>query len=129
MTDSRRATSRPFTLVLCTKCQSSLGQAMLEQLRSTVRHTRHGVLVTTGCVLGEFTCLARQQGGDSVLILQPCSIDRAAEGPAIWIGAINSLDDLRIVCTWLRSGRWESNPLPDRFHLALPPSPRTVASN
>ena len=124
-----RATARPFTLVLCTACRSSLGPAVLEQLRATVRHTRHGVLVTTGCLLGEFTCLARRRSDGAVLMLQPCTTDRIAQGPAKWIGAIDNLDDVQIVCAWLERGHWESDDLPDRLCLSVPSRRRTVATN
>ncbi|OSC40319.1 hypothetical protein [Mycobacterium decipiens] len=129
MTSSHRATARPFTIVLCTTCSSPVGPTVLEQLRATVRRTRHGILVTTGCLLGEFTCLTRQSGGSAVLMLQPCSTDRVAHGPARWVGAIEDLEDLRLVCAWVAGGRWESDRLPDRLCLRLPTTRRTIATN
>jgi hypothetical protein len=128
-TQSHRATTRPFTLVLCQTCRSPLGSAVLERLRATVRRTHHGVLVTAGCLLGECTCLARHQGDGAVLILQPCSTDRVAQGPATWIGAIGNLKELQIVCAWVERGHWESDRLPHRLCLSLPVGRRTVATN
>ncbi|QUR65773.1 hypothetical protein [Mycobacterium spongiae] len=129
MPRSHRATTRPFTVVLCTTCQSNLGSVVLQQLQATVRRTPHGMLVAAGCLLGEFTCLARQQGGSAVLLLQPCSADRVAHGPARWIGAIDTLDDLQLVCAWLERGRWETDHLPDRLRLTLPATRRTIVTN
>ena len=130
MTSSHRATARPFTIALCAPCRSPLGTAVLEQLRISVRRSAHGILVSTGCLLGEFTCLVRGNNlGGAVLMLQPCSIDRVARGAARWIGPIANATDLRTVCAWLERGQWESDQLPDRLRLDLTPTRRTVAAN
>ncbi|WP_141564259.1 hypothetical protein [Mycolicibacterium palauense] len=128
MTRSQHGTARPFTLVLCTRCQSALGPAMLEQLRATVRSTRRGMLVTTSCLLGNLTCPARHHRG-GIALLQPCSADRVPQGPARLIGAIDSPDDLRDVRAWVQRGRWESEPLPDRLCLEPGKLRRTIATN
>lgn len=129
MTGSPRSTKRPFTLVLCAACDSPLGPVVLDQLRTTVRRTRHGVLVTTGCPLGEYTCLARSGSGGAILSFQPCSTSRVALGPARWIGPIDNLDDLHAFCSWVEQGRWESDRLPERLHFALPATRRAVTTN
>ncbi|BBY60578.1 hypothetical protein [Mycolicibacterium sarraceniae] len=129
MTGSPRLTTRPFTLVLCAACDSSLGPVLLDQLRATVRRARHGMLVTAGCPLGEYTCLARDDGGGAILMFQPCSTSRVALGPARWIGPIDNLDDLHAACSWVARGRWESDRLPERLCFALPASRRAVTTN
>jgi len=126
---SHRTTTRPFTLVLCAACESSLGPALLEELRATVRCARHGMLVTAGCPLGEYTCLSRSDGGGAILMFQPCSISRVARGSAQWIGPIDNLDDLHAVCSWVGRGRWESDRLPDHLRFMVPASRRAIATN
>lgn len=129
MTGSHHVTPRPFTLVLCDACECSLGPALLDRMRATVRRARHGMLVAAGCPLGEFTCRARRGDGGAVLILQPCTISRAAIGPTFWIGPIDNLDDLCIVCSWVERGCWESDRLPDRLRFSLPAARRAIATN
>ncbi|WP_421845365.1 hypothetical protein [Mycobacterium sp.] len=129
MTRSGQSTARPFTLALCAACRSHLGSTALERLAATVSRTEHGVLVTAGCLLGEFTCLARRDVGKTVLMLQPCSVDRVACGPARWIGVTDNVDDLQIVCAWLERGNWERDHLPGRLRLTLPMTRRSIAAN
>lgn len=128
MTRSQRATDRPFTLVLCTSCGSPLVTPLLEQLRASVRRTRHGVLVTAECLVGQFTCRNRETSCGAVLFMQPCSSDRSPCGPARWV-EVNSLTDVPTICAWLERGNWERNPLPERFDLNLPRVRRGAATN
>jgi hypothetical protein len=87
------------------------------------------MLVTTGCLLGEFTCAARGKCAGAVLMLQPCSIERVPHGPARWIGPIGDPDDLRMVCSWVEQGRWISHLLPERLRLDLQLSHRANRAN
>ena len=104
--------------------------AVLEQLKNTVKRCDQGMLVTTGCVLGELACLGRgDNNAGAILILQPCTIDRAARGSAMWIGPICDTTDVRIVCAWLAKGQWATERLPGRLRLYLSPNRRAVATN
>lgn len=130
MTSSPRSTTRPFTVALCTACHSPVVPAAREQLGATVRRCDQGMLVTTGCLLGELACLARSENSaGAVLMLQPCTIDRIARGAARWIGPMRDTKDLRIVCAWLKKGQWTSDQLPDRLRLELPSHRRAIATN
>jgi len=62
-------------------------------------------------------------------MLQPCSMQRVAQGPAAWIGAIDNVDDLRVVCAWIERGRWEHDVLPGHLRLMPPASRRAVVTN
>lgn len=129
MTGTQRATTRPYTLVLCTACASPVGSAVLDQLRATVRRSRHGMLVTTECLLGAFTCAARRDRGGAVLMLQPCSPQRVANGPATWLRAVDHPGDLATICAWIERGRWEHDDFPDHLRLTLPAARRAIAAN
>ena len=131
MTSSHRATARPFTVALCTACRLPVVPGVLEQLRATIRRCEQGLLVTTGCLLGELTCLLVRSDNNAgaVLMLQPCTIDRVARGSARWIGPICDTKDLRIVCAWLEKGQWASDQLPVRLRLDLPLNRRAIATN
>lgn len=130
MTSPHRGTARPFTVALCTTRRSPLMPAVVEHLGATVRRCDQGMLVTTGCLLGELTCLARSANrAGAVLMLQPCTIDRIARGPARWIGPICDTEDLGIVCAWLAKGEWASNQLPDRLRLDPVLHRRAIATN
>src|ERR1700704_509032 len=59
MTSSHNGTSRPFTVALYTSCTTGAELAVVEELRATIRRCKHGVLVTTACMLDPLTCAAR----------------------------------------------------------------------
>ncbi|BDX33474.1 hypothetical protein TUM20985_40210 [Mycobacterium antarcticum] len=119
MTSPHRATTRPFTIALCISCTSSADVAVLQDLRKSIRRCAHGVLVTTGCLRGTITCATRPHGPGTVLMLQPCSVERVPSGPTRWIGPLIDLDDLRAVCDWLERGEWDLTVLPTRLHAEL----------
>ncbi|BDB41272.1 hypothetical protein Mkiyose1088_44790 [Mycobacterium kiyosense] len=48
-------------------------------------------------------------------LLQPCTVDRHACGPAHWIGPIDGDGDAAALRDWLEHGQWESTPLPTRL--------------
>jgi hypothetical protein len=115
MTRPDRGTSRPFTVALCTQCGDGVDHMLLERMRGTVRRCNHGMLVRTKCLLGNFAC--RSRGSAAVLVLQPCTVDRHAVGPALWIGPIGSQSDVVQVCQWIETGRWYLADLPRHLHL------------
>jgi hypothetical protein len=121
VTPSRRATSRPFTVAICTHCGAEPELAVLTELRATIRRCPHAVLATTACLRGPLTCQAHPHGRGAVIILQPCSVDRRPLGPTMWIGPIRDDADLDVVRTWLESGRWNLQTLPIRLKLPAQP--------
>lgn len=102
-----RATRRPFTLILCTACTADRTEAAMRAVRATIRRCDHGVLVTTGCMLGVKACAA---SGGLTMVLQPCTIDRRPDGPARWLGSIDGAKDVRGVCRWVELGDWDTPP-------------------
>lgn len=116
MSSNRFHTSEPFTVALCTSCASSDSQSVLiRTLRNVVRRCPHGVLVSTRCLLGEFTCATRRAYFGPVLVLQPCSAERAPSAAAIWVGPIGTEADARDACDWIAAGRWDRAKLPERL--------------
>lgn len=110
---SRGYTREPFTVALCMHCSSSDPRSLLMRtLRDVVRRCPHGVLVSTQCLLGEFTCATRRAHLSPVLVLQPCSADRVPSAPTIWIGPIVTDADARDACEWIGAGRWDGATLP-----------------
>ena len=112
------ATQRPFTVALCTRCGSAPDTRLVEHLRATIRRCRQGVLVTTGCVLGELACASRGIHTGAVLMLQPCTVERRPLGSARWIGPIDADTDVIAVCRWIESGQWVFGGLPERLSAA-----------
>jgi hypothetical protein len=109
------ATQRPFTVALCTRCGSIPDTSLLEHLRATIRVCHQGILVTTGCLLGDLACAGRGTHTGAVLMLQPCTIERRPLGPARWIGPINADADVVAVCRWIERGQWGLDGLPERL--------------
>ncbi|BBZ46225.1 hypothetical protein [Mycobacterium parmense] len=48
-------------------------------------------------------------------LLQPCTNDRIACGPAQWIGPITDSDDAAALRDWLELGEWENTPVPRKL--------------
>jgi hypothetical protein len=119
----RRATDRPFTLVMCTRCDPTKQWQMLDELHAAVRRCPHGVLVSVACLLGALTCAAHANGPGAFLVLQPCSAERTPTAPAQWIGPISNRDDVRKIGAWLERGEWSIATLPRRLQ-----SPRSWTS-
>ena len=129
MKSPHRATTRPFTVVLCVSCAAAPDVAVLTQLRKSIQRCDHGMLVTTGCLRGTVTCAAHPHGAGAVVVMQPCSVRRVACGPTRWIGPILDRDDLQEVCDWLESGEWDLNALPPRLHTELNSTPAVSRRN
>ncbi|OMC27976.1 hypothetical protein A5740_20195 [Mycobacterium sp. GA-1841] len=71
--------------------------------------------MSTQCLLGTFTCATRGADPNPVLVLQPCSTDRAPSAAAIWIGPIVDEADARGACGWIAAGQWDRSNLPERL--------------
>lgn len=109
-------TCEPFTVALCVHCPSSEpGSPLFGMLRNVVRSCPHGILVSTQCLLGTFTCATRGGDLDPVLVLQPCSAERVPNAAAIWIGPIATESDTRDACDWIAAGQWDRSNLPPRL--------------
>jgi hypothetical protein len=113
------ATRQPFTLVVCTNCVAALNHSVLDELRQAIRRCPNGVLVCTGCMLGPLTCASRPDGPGVLVLLQPCSVERAPVGSACWVGPINDGDDAATVRAWVERGDWSPGALPHHLRPAL----------
>ena len=127
MTSWRRATDRPFNVIVCSCCATESGLAVLQELGESIRRCRHGILVSAPCLLGKLTCAARTDGPGTMVLLQPCSTDRSPLGPPRWVGPITNPADAEAVRTWLERGRWDIDTLPQR--LRSPLNSRAAASS
>ena len=108
-----RAHDRPFTVVVCqaAACEAGGDPGLLDALRETIRRCPHGVLVRSGCVLGQVTCRPRwlQPHADTsgtIVIVAPCGTDRAPRGLPVRVGPLRHPDDTRALCGWLERGDW-----------------------
>jgi hypothetical protein len=110
-------TDEPFTVVVCSQDRTGVGSVVLQQLRAAVRRCPHGVLVVSNCLLGRFGCATPCSGVTAVL--QPCWTDRAASGPALWVGPVTSDGDARALHEWVAQGAWRLSTLPAHLQLAL----------
>lgn len=91
-----------FNVALCRQGPCSADRGVLEALRGAVRRSRHGVLVSTGCLLGAPRC--RQSAGPEsgpVVIVQPSDAGGRARGPAIIIGPVLTARDTKTLAAWL----------------------------
>jgi hypothetical protein len=112
MTRRTRPTARPFTVAVCTICESDVSSYLLDMLKDVIRRCPHGVLATTECLLGRFTCATRPTGLGAMLVLQPCSVERDPDAQAQWVGPIVGLADVHLVCSWIAEGHWQAEYLP-----------------
>jgi hypothetical protein len=110
-----RPVTQPFTLAVCSACESDLRPELLDLLRAVIRRCPHGVLAVTECLLGAVTCATRAAGEGAMLVLQPCSVERAPTAPVLWLGPINSLDDAQLICSWIARGDWRREQLPQHL--------------
>lgn len=106
---------RAFTVIVCTTCRADSAVSVLDELRPTVKRCPHGVLVSTGCMLGPLACGVRPMGHGATVIVQPCTIDRLPDGPPQWIGPVNDACDAAELRGWLERGEWDIALLPDRM--------------
>jgi hypothetical protein len=114
MRPPNRATSRAFTLVVCSLCPSGAHETVLDELRTAIRHCPHGMLVSAGCLLGAMTCTVHPAAG-AMVVLQPCAHDRTPSGPASLVGPVCSRDDAALLRRWVEAGDWNIQTLPARL--------------
>jgi hypothetical protein len=105
-------TDRPFTVIVCAACAADRPLSMVDELRPTIRRCPHAMLVSAGCMLGPVTCASRPTGCGVMAVVQPCTNDRVACGPAHWIGPITDSDEASALRDWLELGQWEVKPVP-----------------
>jgi hypothetical protein len=115
MTADRPFTRRPFTVAICTACDSDVARALLPDLRAVVRDCPHGVLVSTGCLLGSLTCATRTPVAGVMLLMQPCTPERVPTGAVSWIGPVQNTQDADAACAWIAAGRWDRVGLPPKL--------------
>jgi hypothetical protein len=120
MTPPRRATDRPFTVVVCTACAAVDDLSVIDELRPVIRRCPRAMLVAAACMFGPLACASRPTGCGVMALLQPCTDDRAPCGLPQWIGPITDNRDATVLRDWLELGQWEDTPLPGhlrRHHL------------
>ncbi|HTF54560.1 MAG TPA: hypothetical protein VK735_44570 [Pseudonocardia sp.] len=88
-------------------------------LSDATRHSEHGILVVTGCLLGQLLCQACGPSAPAatgrVAMVQPCHASRQPSGPAVLVGPIRDTADATALCRWLRAGTLTADRLPDRL--------------
>jgi hypothetical protein len=105
-----------FTAVACRSegCGNGDGATMAEDLfaalRTAVRDSRYGVLVSAGCLLGQSICGARATA--PVVLVQPCDAERRPVGVAVRIGPLRTAADVEVLVAWLRGGDLDPGLLP-----------------
>ncbi|WP_214370601.1 hypothetical protein [Pseudonocardia sp. H11422] len=111
------AVTEGFTAVVCTAggCRATPDEASRtgEMLRDVVRASRHGVLVSSGCLLGATSCRLRPSA--PLVVVQPCDADRRPTRPAVRIGPLCTAADVAALEGWLRCGRLDPALLPARL--------------
>jgi hypothetical protein len=105
-----------FTAVACRSEGCADGDAatvaddLFSALRTAVRDSRHGVLVSAGCLLGQSICGARATA--PVVLVQRCNTERRPVGAGVRIGPLRTAADVEAVVAWLRSGALDPRRLP-----------------
>ncbi|MCU1652050.1 MAG: hypothetical protein JWQ60_3199 [Pseudonocardia sp.] len=90
-----------------------------QALSEATRRSEHGVLVVTGCLMGQMLCRACGPSAPAspgrVAVVQPCTASRRPSGPAVLVGPIRDTADAAELCQWLRGGALTADRLPDRL--------------
>ncbi|WP_433274097.1 hypothetical protein ACQPZA_24390 [Pseudonocardia xinjiangensis] len=114
-----QASATGFTAVLCTATgcgtgdEGTVAAPLLDVLRSAVRSSRHGVLVTTGCLFDGPACAMRATA--PVVLVQACDARRRPTGVAVRVGPLRTSADVDALASWLRAGRLDPAELPARL--------------
>lgn len=108
-----------FTAVVCQHCNTDAELPMLQSLRDTIRRCPHGVLLTSGCILGHLWCRAIRSRtprlAGPIVLVQPCTTERRPIGPAIPVGPLRTLEDLTALGRWLERAPHRNHGLPARL--------------
>jgi hypothetical protein len=113
---SEPAAPSGFTAVVCRSAACGRGDSgtvaeeLFAALRDTVRRTRHGVLVSSGCLIGPSACRTRAPA--PFVLVQPCDPERRPRGSAVHVGPLRTRADVETLVTWLRDGRLDAGLLP-----------------
>jgi hypothetical protein len=90
-----------------------------QALSEATRRSEHGVLVVTGCLMGQMLCRACGPSAPAspgrVAVVQPCTASHQPSGPAVLVGPIRDTADAAELCRWLRGGTLTADRLPDRL--------------
>jgi hypothetical protein len=111
-----RSEQAGFTAVVCTApgCgvgdRATVAHEVVDVLRDAVRASRHGVLVSTGCLCGAPAC--RQRAAAPIVVIQPCDAERRPSGRALPIGPLRTSVDVDTLGAWLRGGQLDPGLLP-----------------
>lgn len=108
-------TDRPFTVIVCAACVVDQELSVIDELRPAIRRCPHSMLVSAACMLGPLTCASRPSGSGVMAVVQPCTNDRVASGPAQWIGPIADSEAAAALRDWLELGQWENIPVPEQL--------------
>jgi len=88
-------------------------------LSEATRRSEHGVLVVTGCLMGQMLCRACGPSAPAspgrIAVVQPCTASHQPSGPAVLVGPIRDTADAAELCLWLRGGTLTADRLPDRL--------------
>jgi hypothetical protein len=88
-------------------------------LSEATRRSEHGILVVTGCLMGQMLCRACGPSAPAAegraAVVQPCHTSRQPSGPAVLVGPIRDSADAAELCRWLRRGALTADRLPDRL--------------
>jgi hypothetical protein len=121
----RSVNDQPFNLAICRvgPCGHDRGLHLLDRLRVVTRHSRHGILISTGCLLASDRCrpdTAHDAG--TCLVVQPCRVDRRPRGAAIAVGPVLTRSDAEAVTAWLEDGRLDASLLEPRLRFTPGPA-------
>lgn len=109
------ATCSGFTALSCVSARcgvgdpATVGAEVVDELRAVVRASSHGVLVSTGCVLGA-ACSMRAVA--PVVVVQPCDDERRPTSRALAVGPLRTTADVAAFGAWLRAGDLDARLLP-----------------
>ncbi|MGV0743763.1 hypothetical protein [Mycolicibacterium sp. XJ870] len=91
-----------FTAAVCSRCTAA--GPVLDELRAAVRRAPHGMLVSTGCLLDQLSCVGRADG--TMVLVQPCASDRTPTGPAVMFGPIATAEAADELRKWIDRREW-----------------------
>jgi hypothetical protein len=108
-----------FTAVLCQFCNTDTELPVLQSLRDTIRRCPHGILLTSGCVVGRLWCRSIRTRtprlAGPIVLVQPCTKARQPVGPAIPVGPLRTIEDLTALGNWLERSPHNHRGLPARL--------------